>query len=155
MKKVKFDKQLFIAKVKYLISTDIFEYLNSKRSWASEIDGDIVEFPDDVDSVMHKGYEVRLSWCKPINTVTSQEIENIMNKGTIEVSKIGAKTTMVHFTSKEGFEIIETSACVSPDNYDENIGKDICLNKIRDKLWAFEGYCLQKELYKESHENES
>lgn len=134
---------------------EVLEFLNSEESWASELDGDIIEFPDNVDSVMHKGYTILLTWCEPINSVTSKQIENIINEGTIEVSKIGTKTTMVHFTSKEGFEIIETSACVSPDNYDENIGKDVCLNKIRDKLWAFEGYCLQKELYKESHKNES
>lgn len=81
------------------------------------------------------------------NTVTQQQIDEIIENGEIEVMKLGEKTTLVKFTSKEGFEIVATSACVSAENYNEAIGKELCLKRIKDKLWAFEGYCLQKELY--------
>lgn len=81
------------------------------------------------------------------NLVTSEQIDKIIAEGTIEVEKKGEKTTTVLFTTKEGFEFFETAACVSPENYNMKIGKEICLKRIKDKLWAFEGYCLQKELY--------
>lgn len=84
------------------------------------------------------------------NTVTQQQIDEIIANGKVEVMTLGEKTTLVKFTSKEGFEIIETSSCVSPENYNEEIGKDICIERIKNKLWAFEGYCLQKELYNAS-----
>lgn len=88
------------------------------------------------------------------NTVTQQQIDEIIANGKVEIMKLGEKTTLVKFTSKEGFEIIETSSCVSPKNYSEEIGKDICLERIKNKLWAFEGYCLQKELYSASKREE-
>lgn len=81
------------------------------------------------------------------NTVTQQQIDEIIANGKIEVMKLGEKTTLVKLTTKEGFEIIGTSACVSAENYNEAIGKELCLKRIKDKLWAYEGYCLQKELY--------
>lgn len=84
------------------------------------------------------------------NTVTQQQIDEIIANGKVVVMKLGEKTTLVKFTSKEGFEIIGTSACVSAENYNEEIGKGICLERIKNKLWAFEGYCLQKELYNAS-----
>lgn len=81
------------------------------------------------------------------NSVTQDQIDKIISEGIIKVKKEGNKTTAVLFTSKEGFEIFETSSCVDASNYNEEIGKKICLEKIKDKLWAYEGYCLQKELY--------
>lgn len=81
------------------------------------------------------------------NTVTQQQIDEIIANGKVEVMTLGEKTTLVKFTSKEGFEIVATSACVSPENYNEEKGKEICLEKVKNKLWELEGYCLQKELY--------
>ena len=80
------------------------------------------------------------------NTVTPQVIDEIIANGKTEVKTIGEKTTMVVFTTREGFEIVETSACVDKKNYNEAVGAEICLNRIRDKLWAYEGYLLQKRL---------
>lgn len=83
------------------------------------------------------------------NTVTQQQIDKIIDNGKLETIKLGEKTTLVKFTTKEGFEIVETSACVDKANFNMSIGKEICLEHIKNKLWAYEGYCLQKELYKE------
>lgn len=61
----------------------------------------------------------------------------------IHVSTIGNKTTMVRAVLVNDFEIIETSACVSEANYDEEIGKEVCLKKIKDKVWFLLGFLLQ------------
>lgn len=83
-----------------------------------------------------------------MNTVTAEQIDKIISEGKTQVFTIGEKTTLVVFTTKDGFEIAESSACVDKANYDEKIGAEICLERIKNKLWAFEGYCLQKELAK-------
>lgn len=59
--------------------------------------------------------------------------------------KLGEKTTCVTATLPSGFEIVATSACVDPANYDEALGRKLCINKIEDKLWELEGYRLQVE----------
>ncbi len=82
------------------------------------------------------------------NTVTAEMIEKIIKDGEFEVCTIGNKTTLVAFTTKEGFVITESSSCVDPANYDIEMGKDICISHIKNKLWELEGYRLQREVSK-------
>lgn len=56
---------------------------------------------------------------------------------------LGEKTTVVRAVLRNGFEIVESSSCVSPENYDEAMGREICLEKIRDKVWELLGFLLQ------------
>ena len=58
-----------------------------------------------------------------------------------------SKTTAVVCTLINGFTITETSACVDPDNYDEEVGRDICMSKIIDKIWFLLGFLLQSAVY--------
>lgn len=88
------------------------------------------------------------------NSVQYEDIKKIMDESTIVDWKLGDKTTAVMLTTKEGFVITETSSCVSAENYNHEIGKELCLNKIEDKLWAYEGYLLQKKMYQEAHKND-
>ena len=78
--------------------------------------------------------------------VTPEQIEEILNTATITDMKIGTKTTLVHVVPTSGFDIIETSSCVDPENYDHDLGKKICLERIKNKLWMLEGYKLQCSL---------
>lgn len=59
------------------------------------------------------------------------------------ISTIGDKTTLVRVVLKNGFEIIESSACVDKANYNEVIGAECCMNKIKDKIWMLLGFLLQ------------
>jgi len=61
----------------------------------------------------------------------------------VHVSTLGDKTTLVRVILINGFEIIEASACVDKANYNEEMGKEICLNKIKDKIWMLLGFLLQ------------
>lgn len=56
---------------------------------------------------------------------------------------LGEKTTVVRAVLQNGFEIVESSSCVSPENYDEIVGRNICLDKIKDKIWTLLGFLLQ------------
>ena len=60
-----------------------------------------------------------------------------------EVQTMGDKTTVVRAVLRNGFEIVEASACVSKENYDEAMGAKICLGKIKDKVWMLLGFLLQ------------
>lgn len=61
----------------------------------------------------------------------------------IHVSTLGEKTTLVRCVLVNDFEIIESSACVDPKNYSEEMGKEICMKKIKDKIWSYLGFLLQ------------
>lgn len=60
-----------------------------------------------------------------------------------EVSTVGDKTTVVVATLRNGFTIVEASSCVDPANYSQEMGKEICMEKIKDKIWFLLGFLLQ------------
>ena len=60
-----------------------------------------------------------------------------------EVTTMGDKCTVVRAVLRNGFEIVESSACVSAENYDEKLGANICMKKIEDKVWFLLGFLLQ------------
>lgn len=61
----------------------------------------------------------------------------------IHVSTLGEKTAVVRVVLVNGFEIVESSSCVSKENYDQNLGRDICMEKIKGKIWYLLGFLLQ------------
>lgn len=61
----------------------------------------------------------------------------------ILVNRLDAKTTIVSVESVTGFKQHEVSSCVDPINYDENIGKDICMNRVKNNMWTYLGFVLQ------------
>lgn len=83
------------------------------------------------------------------NSITVVGINRIIDDSKIKTMKLGEKTTLVILTMKNGFEIGETSSCVDPENYNHTMGYDICMKKIKDKIWALEGYRLQCEIFSE------
>ena len=60
---------------------------------------------------------------------------------------LGDKTTVVRAMLRNGFEIVESSACVSAENYDETMGHAICMKKIKDKVWFLLGFLLQTAVH--------
>ncbi len=56
---------------------------------------------------------------------------------------MGKKTCVVQAVLNNGFTITESAACVDPENYDEEIGKSICMDKIESKIWELLGFLLQ------------
>ena len=83
------------------------------------------------------------------NTVTEQQVKNIINNSEIDVRTVYGKVTVVCCKLPNGFVIAEASGAVDPANYDEEIGKQICMERIENKIWELEGYALSKKLYGE------
>lgn len=81
------------------------------------------------------------------NVVTKEKIKSILDETIFETKKVYDKCTVVSAKLPNGFIITESSACIDPSNYDEELGKQICIKKIEDKIWELEGYKLQSQLY--------
>lgn len=82
------------------------------------------------------------------NTVTQQQIDRLIEEAKVDIQTAFGKTTIVSVQLKNGFVFVESSSCVEPANYNESMGADICLERIKNKLWELEGYLLQETLYR-------
>lgn len=79
------------------------------------------------------------------NSLVAADIDQMMAR--IQVSDVDSKTTIVHTELVTGFSLYETSSCVSPENYNPQLGTDQCIAKIRSKLWFAMGFILQWAKY--------
>ena len=48
---------------------------------------------------------------------------------------------------RNGFTVVGTSACASPENFDAAIGQKIARQKAIDQVWMLEGYLLKAWLF--------
>ena len=64
-----------------------------------------------------------------------------------EVQTLGDNTTVVRAVLRNGFEIVESSSCVSKENYSVDLGTQICMKKIKDKIWFLLGFLLQTAVH--------
>lgn len=111
-------------------------------------EGYIVKYSDDYISwspkkVFEQSYlEVQDNTKLPSGVSVGQGmVDNFIKE--MHISTIGEKTTMVRAVLVNDFEIIETSACVDKINYSEKIGAEICIEKIKDRIWHLLGFLLQ------------
>lgn len=79
------------------------------------------------------------------NRVKKEHVERLLNESEIMAVTAFDKVTVVSVKLPNGFVITESSGVVSKENYDEEIGKEISLKKIKDKIWELEGYLLQDD----------
>lgn len=128
---------------------------NEYRGWQIPADenpedaGYLVKYSDDYVSwspaeVFEKAYlkvKPNLNLNTDAPSISWQMVHDFIAE--TEVSTLGDKTTVVRAVLVNGFEIIESSACVSVENYDEKIGASICMKKIEDKVWMLLGFLLQ------------
>lgn len=84
-----------------------------------------------------------------IPEITEEYIAEIMENSEFETHTVFDKCTIVSCRLPNGFVITEYSACVSPENYDAELGEEICINKIAEKIWELEAYRLQQWLWEE------
>lgn len=74
------------------------------------------------------------------NRITQEEIEDMFGNAKKDVQTVFGKCTIMACRLENGFVLVESSACVNPENYNFNTGIKICEDKIKDKLWELEGY---------------
>lgn len=79
------------------------------------------------------------------NKVTQKQVDDIFNNSELDYKTIFGKCTVVTAKLPNGFIIVESSACVDPANFSEEVGANICNERIKNKIWELEGYKLQSE----------
>lgn len=72
------------------------------------------------------------------NVLTLEDLEKHISS--IEFSKLWKKTTVCLLTLDNGFEIVTSSSCIDPENYDHYTWEDICKQKAIDKLRELYGF---------------
>lgn len=84
-------------------------------------------------------------------SITEEYIAEILENSEFEVSTVFDKCTVVTCRLPNGFVISDYAACVDPKNYDEDMGIEICHERIKNKVWELEAYRLQQHLWEESN----
>lgn len=55
--------------------------------------------------------------------------------------------TICVLTLRNGFTVVGTSACASPENFDAAVGRKAARNNAVQHIWPLEGYLLKQRLY--------
>ena len=55
--------------------------------------------------------------------------------------------TVCCLTLVNGFTVTGESACASPANFNEELGRKLAHDNARNKIWALEGYLLKQKLH--------
>jgi len=58
----------------------------------------------------------------------------------------GTTMTVCCLTLQNGYNVVGESAAASPENFNEDIGRQIARRNARDKIWSLEGYLLKHHL---------
>lgn len=78
--------------------------------------------------------------------ITPEHIESKIKDEKYHVFKDTCLTVCV-LTLQNGFNVTGESACASPSNFDEELGKKIARRNAADKIWILEGYLLKEKLF--------
>lgn len=101
-----------------------------------------VKYPDGYESFSPKEvFEKAYMQVGDNVTITQDNVDNFIKS--IDVITMGDKTTVVRATLVNGFEIVESRACVKKENYDEKYGAEICMEHIKNRIWHLLGFLLQ------------
>lgn len=67
-------------------------------------------------------------------------IINIMDNSEYTIFKVFDKCVVVACKLPNGFIVVESSACVNPDDYNENLAIKNCVDRIESRVRAMEAY---------------
>lgn len=85
--------------------------------------------------------------------VTKEEVDANMKNVSCETRVVfGKKVTFVSVRMCNGFLLHESSSCLNPDDYDEEVGKECCLSAIREKVWQLLGFVHQERWFQEMND---
>lgn len=81
------------------------------------------------------------------------QLHQVFNEVDTEVGEIEpdrrslAMLTFCVIVLRNGFTVTGESACVSPENFDAEIGRKVARAKAIEKIWPLEGYLLRQRLH--------
>ena len=83
--------------------------------------------------------------------VTQEQIDELFNQSEQEEIELWGKEYHLFIKLPNGFTVDGKGACVSPENYDREIGRKVAIEQIKNKLWELEGYLLQQKLFEKKN----
>lgn len=104
----------------------------------------VVATPKNTDNTVKLYLDMKLTGAL---TITNTQVEDVLKRSKIDVSTYESRTTVVHVTLPNGFIITETSSSAKERMYNKEIGKEICLEKIRDKIKELYSFHLRQNDY--------
>ena len=107
-------------------------------------DGYKVVYPDGYESWSPKKvFESAYFKIDNEDSLTSADIDRFIDMSKVSTQKGDSKTTVVRVEMPTGFVSWAFSSCVTPENYEDVIGANIALERVKHKVWAFLGFALQ------------
>lgn len=108
-----------------------------------EQDGYEIIYPDGYKSwypkeIVDKSYFV-LNEDNDGSIIMQEDVNNFI--ASYKYKTIGDKTTLVKAKTITDFDYIESSTCVSKENYNAETGASICMNKVVNKVWGASWIC--------------
>lgn len=82
--------------------------------------------------------------------IREERINALLDEAEFEINVLFDKCIVVSCELQSGFVITEYYDFLVPEDYDEDLGFDICFSKIKEKLWEFEKYRVMDEVFEES-----
>lgn len=75
-------------------------------------------------------------------SVTETYLKSRVDLSEVEYTRIGETLTVCTIKLPSGYTVVGTSACVKPENFDEEIGKKIAYQNAFNELWPLYGFIL-------------
>lgn len=86
--------------------------------------------------------------------LTPDHIDSVIS-GETYTNLPDGRTVICQLTLQNGYTIDGKSACVSKENFNQEIGNKIARQNAREKIWELEGYLLKENLYQNSEKPKS
>lgn len=87
--------------------------------------------------------EQALLAASPAPRVTAQEMESRISD--VTYIRINQTVTLCNMTLDNGYSVRGESACVNPENYNQEIGEKIAYDAAFNKLWPLFGFLLAEK----------
>lgn len=72
-----------------------------------------------------------------------------------EYQRFGETTTVCALILCGGFTVIGHSGCLNPDDFDEQIGRDIAYKNAFEQLWQLQGYHMKMQDAESEQKNDT
>ena len=75
------------------------------------------------------------------------QIRAMLNEAETQETIYFGKCLVVVYKLKNGFCLVGVGACVDPENFDLEVGRQVAEGQVIDQLFKLEGYLLQQSLF--------